>query len=254
MPDHSPTLLALEKILKQASAMALEARESMSREMKKDGSIVTSVDKAVETYLRPVLQDLIPGSTVWGEEFGQEKESEAGLWLIDPIDGTSNFAFGGPIWAVSIAFIKGEDILYAAVSVPVLGEYYLAEKGKGAYLNGERLPPIPAGPVRPEELVSYQESFIRRWPNVKVPGKMRLSGAAVYEGVATATQRLRGMIGFREMLYDIAAVLLIGQELGAEIRYANGQPMPLTPLKDGKRIDHPWLMFPKDSDFVIPEA
>src|SRR5206468_233789 len=146
-----------------------------------------------------VLPDFVPGSTIWGEEFGFEPEGPGGLWLIDPIDGTSNFRFGSPLWGVSIALAVGEHIEMGAIYLPDLDELYMAERGHGAFLNEAPMKPIPPGAIRPEELVTYGDWILRNYLDAELPGKMRLSGAVVIDGAFTASQRFRGLIGLREM-------------------------------------------------------
>jgi fructose-1,6-bisphosphatase/inositol monophosphatase family enzyme len=80
---------------------------------------------------------------------------------------------------------------------------------------------------------------------------MRISGAFVVDGTFTATQRFRGMVGMSERLYDIAASVLINQEVGAEIRYTDGDAFLIADLKRDAKIDRPWMMFPSASGFYL---
>ena len=64
-------------------------------------------------------------------------------------------------------------------------------------------------------------------------------------------QRLRGLVGLSEKLYDIAACVLMGQELGADVRYADGRPFDVGALKADRKIAAPWVIFPRDSGFVL---
>jgi myo-inositol-1(or 4)-monophosphatase len=246
----SPLLTSLGDLTRRAGLLAQDERESLSRELKPDGSIVTTADRAVETFLRKELPCLIDGTGVWGEEFGFEEEGPEGLWVVDPIDGTSNFAFGSPLWGVSVGLIRGEQIDLGAIYLPDLDELYLAESGHGVFRNGLCLPPIKPGPILDEELVSYGDSLIREFPKVRFPGRMRCSGAFVVDGTFVASQRYRGLVGNRERLYDIAPCVLMGQELGAEVRYADGSPMSISALLNS-RIQRPWLIFPSATGFKI---
>jgi len=246
----SPLLAKLADLSERCGALAQEIRgDAIRRELKGDGTIVTAADRNVEILLREELPKLVPGTTVWGEEFGYEEEGENGLWVVDPVDGTSNFSFGSQLWGVSIGLVRGSDAVLGAVRLPDLGETFVAEMGGGAYLNGRQLSPIPAGPVRPEELVSYSDRFLRLQPAVDLPGRMRLTGAFVVEGTYVACQRYRGLLGLNESLYDIAACLVMATELGAEIRYADGEPFDVAALKTPVRIERPWIIFPRESGF-----
>jgi myo-inositol-1(or 4)-monophosphatase len=152
---------------------------------------------------------------------------------------------------VSVALVKGDEILLGAVALPDLSETYLAEKGEGAFRNGASLPPIPPGPIRPEELVSFSDGFARKHPKAHLPGKMRLAGAFVIDGTFTVSQRYRGLLGHKERLYDIGACVLMGQELGADIRYTDGTPFSIEEITKPEQIGRPWMIFPRDSGFYL---
>lgn len=252
MPYPSPLLASLGSIVQEAGALAVQMRRSgFEREIKPDGSIVTPADRAVEEFLRKELPDLFPDTNVWGEELGFETEGDGGLWLVDPIDGTTNYAFGSPLWGVSVALLRNGQLELAALALPDLHETYLAERGRGAFCNGQALPMIPEGPIRDEEVMSRNESLVRDFSHVKWPGKSRNTGAFVIEGAFTIRQRYRGLVGYTEKLYDVAAIMLFGLETQAEIRYADGGAMVLSDLVNDEKINRPWVLFPANSGFTI---
>jgi fructose-1,6-bisphosphatase/inositol monophosphatase family enzyme len=253
VPDTA-FLTELGALAFQAGQIAQTARFELERELKPDGSIVTNGDRTVEEFLRPKLVDLQPGSTVWGEEFGFSEEGEGGLWVVDPIDGTSNYAYGSPLWGVSVGLLQGEEILAGAIMLPDLEELYLALPGAGASLNGRRLEPLPPGRVQKQELVSYSDTLLRTFPGRRWPGKMRCSGAFVVDACFAFRQRFRGMIGIREKLYDMAPAVLMGRELGADVRYADGRPLLIEALKADEKIEHPWIIFPAESGFLLEDV
>ncbi len=230
-----------------AQAMRDAGFQSVSKE---DGTLVTPADPAVERFFRERLPALTPGAAIWGEELGYETMREEGLWALDPIDGTGNYAYGSPIWGISAAYLGPEGVRLGAIFLPDLGEMYLARRGERPTCNGRPLEPIPAGKVHDKQLVSYSDSLLRRYPDTVWPGNMRCAWAFVVDATFVARQRFRGLIGHREMLYDVAAALLICQELGAEIRYCDGSPMPLADLLAGGRIARPWMIFPAGNEFV----
>jgi len=250
---HSDRLQELARIMDRAAEIALLARQDLQMDLKKDISIVTNADRAVETYLREALIQSWPGTSFWGEEFGRDSISNQGYWLIDPIDGTSNFAFGSPLWGISVALTMGTEIHLGAVWLPDLRERYFAEIGQGAHKDGQALPAIPPGPVKAHELVSYCDTVIQRYPGQSLPGKMRCAGAFVVDGAFTATQRYRGMIGRNERFYDAAASMLLCQELGADIRNADGTPLDMDALLGGEPFRKAWVMFPQESGFLLRE-
>ncbi|HPT94470.1 MAG TPA: inositol monophosphatase family protein [Microbacteriaceae bacterium] len=117
--------------------------------------IVTHADREVELLIRGLLADARPNDGFLGEESGAEKGTSGVTWVVDPIDGTVNYAYGIPAYAVSIAAVEGEPDpqtwagLGAAVFNPAVGELFTATRGGGAWLGEERLrvndEPSPAG-------------------------------------------------------------------------------------------------------------
>lgn len=231
--------------------MACKARRELRPELKADGSIVTNGDRAVEEFLRGELTGLMPGSTVWGEELGYAEEGAGGLWVVDPIDGTSNFAYGSPLWGVSVGFLKGDKIEVGAIVLPDLGETYLGARGGGATCNGKALEPIPPAPIRREELVSFNDSVIKKYGIAALPFKQRCSGAVVIDAAFVAQQRFRGFIGIRESLYDFAPAMLMGWELGADVRMADGRPIDIPALKGQVKMVDAWVIFPSGTEFRL---
>lgn len=237
----------LAAITADAGRLGRLARGRMVKELKPDGSVVTNGDREVETFLRLRLPSLHE-APIWGEEFGYEAPSVEGQWLLDPIDGTSNYALGSPLWGVSVALAQEGKIVAGCVVLPDLEEVFVAGLGAGVMFNDRPLDKIPSGAVQRHDLVGYCESVSRL--GLHVPGRQRCTGAFVVEGTWVMTQRFRGMLGVRERLYDVAACILMGQELGADVRYADGSDLDVPALQADVRIDKPWAIFPANSGFL----
>lgn len=235
--------------MREAGRIAIRERAAIKKELKPDGSLVTSADRAIETFLSDTLTKLIPGTAVFGEEFGRSGTDLNGTWFIDPIDGTTNYSHGGPQWGSAIALLRGADIALGAVYLPDAGEAWVSAPGSGVMVNGRRLPPIPPGPIAKHDTVCYSESVSRL--QMPIPGKMRCSGAFVTEAAAVCKQWSRGMVCIRESLYDVAACILFASELGAEIRYLDGRPLDIENRLNGERFESPWLIFPANSGFFV---
>lgn len=240
-------LAELGRLAAEAGALAQAERTRLTPELKPDGSIVTNGDRAVETWLRERLPAFVADTTVWGEEFGFAEAGSGGRWLVDPIDGTSNYSYGSPLWGVSIALEVGGRLTLGAVALPDLGELYLAEDGAGAFLNGEPLALVAPGPIRPEHLTSFNEHVAARLRDV--PGKQRLSGAFVVEGTFTVRGRYRALVAMREKLYDVAACVVMARECGMDVRYIDGTPFEERALLKDEKIGRPWGILPMGSGF-----
>ncbi len=249
MGEWAALLPEIERVAREAGSLAQRERSRLEIDLKPDGSVVTNADLRVEEYLRKELPKAVPGTNVWGEEFGHSEEGQGGLWAVDPVDGTTNFAFGSPLWGVTVALIFQAEAVAGCVCLPDLGEVYAASVGCGASGNGEPLAPIAPGPIKPHNLFSCSETVLSSSPGVRWPGKWRCAGSFVVDAMFVATQRYRGMAGMREKLYDAAASIVINRELGADIRYADGRELRVADLLADRKIESPWLIFPRDSGF-----
>jgi histidinol-phosphatase len=132
----TPDLLLALELADAADAMALRAFGSDLRiEQKPDLTPVTEADRAVENELRRLLADARPEDALLGEEEGESGEGPR-RWLVDPIDGTRNFARGIPVWATLIGLEETGTARLGVVSAPALGRRWWAERGSGAFANG----------------------------------------------------------------------------------------------------------------------
>jgi|SRR5579885_2763721 len=251
MSVESDLIDELSAIARRAGKIAQDSRLTLERELKGDGSIVSSGDRNVEEFLRPKLEALVPSTGVYGEEFGNDGAGENGLWAVDPIDGTSNYVYGSPLWGVSIALVQQEEIVAGVVFLPDLDEMYAAYKGRGASCNCKRLPLIPHGKIGPTELMSYNDNLLRAYPGQVWPGKMRCSGAFVIDATWVAQQRFRGLIGIRGKLYDVAASVLINQEVDAEVAYIDGTQFNVGELMSDVTIPKPHTFLPKGAGPIL---
>ena len=138
---HPDLELALELAdVADAIALARYRAADLSVSTKPDTTYVTEADKAVEAALRDVLAGERPGHAVLGEEEGASGAEDADWrWIIDPIDGTSNYVRGVPIWATLIGLQHGDDIVVGVVSAPAMGHRWWASRGDGAFRDGEPL-------------------------------------------------------------------------------------------------------------------
>jgi myo-inositol-1(or 4)-monophosphatase len=101
---------------------------------------VSIADEEAERTTRTVLSKARPGYGFIGEEggvFGGDDASQA--WIVDPLDGTTNFLFGSPLWGVNVALARDGEVVAGVTYLPMLHELYVAEQGEGSYLNGKRI-------------------------------------------------------------------------------------------------------------------
>jgi histidinol-phosphatase len=138
MSSHLDVALELADIA-DAITLARFRAPDLRVDTKPDHTPVTDADRATEQALRDALQRLRPEQAIVGEEFGGDGQSEW-RWILDPIDGTINYANGVPVWATLIALMRGERAVCGVVSAPALQRRWWAATGQGAFTDsGERI-------------------------------------------------------------------------------------------------------------------
>src|SRR5271154_887994 len=145
-----PDLARVEAAIREVAAAEIMPRfrnlASGDMHEKQPGQLVTITDTEAELRLTPMLRDLLPGSVVVGEEGVAEDPSrlawvagETPVWLVDPVDGTQNFAEGKAVFATMVALLHQGRAVASWIFDPVTGRMATAEQGAGAYLDGARL-------------------------------------------------------------------------------------------------------------------
>jgi myo-inositol-1(or 4)-monophosphatase len=191
--------------------------------LKHASDFVTRVDRESESAILEVLKSAFPGHVFLSEEKGPEGGSGIYRWIIDPLDGTTNYIHGYPMFSVSIALEHGGGIVAGVVLDPLREELFTAEKGRGARLNGSPLrvsgPGSMAGclittgfPFRRKEMLDlYLEAFKRIF--LKVSG-IRRAGSAALDLAHLAAGRCDGFFELGLGPWDIAAGSLLVTEAG----------------------------------------
>ena len=184
---------------------------------------LTEADGAVEAFLAEQIGELFPEDGFQGEEGGELRPGQR-RWVVDPIDGTSNFARGGKRWCVSLGLIEGTTPLLGVLVAPALNEVYAARLGGGATLNGQT---IRAASTTQMSRAMIEVGWSPRRPNVEfqaicanvqASGAMLRSGGSGAMGLAdVASGRLDGYIEAHINLWDVAAALAILAEAGAVV-------------------------------------
>jgi myo-inositol-1(or 4)-monophosphatase len=208
--------------------------------LKPDRTVVTEADLAADRWIAAAIHARFPGEALVSEELQPIFQGTAeSAWVVDPLDGTTNFSLGLPVWGVSIARLAAGRPATAALYFPALGELYTAALGEGARLNGESIQVRPPEPDQPAAFFSCCSRTHRRY-EVKVRYKTRILGSASYTLCATA----RGMavLGFEATpkIWDIAAGwLLVGEAQGWVETLDGSSPFPLLPGFDYRLKNFP---------------
>lgn len=131
--------IAQEAARKAANVTMDYYTRKLTVSIKKDRTPVTDADHAAEKIIIDTIMRKFPDHAFYGEETGRTGESNEFMWLIDPIDGTKNFIAEIPLWGILIALMHKGEIIVGVSYLPILGEMLCAEKGEGAFVNGENI-------------------------------------------------------------------------------------------------------------------
>ncbi|MBM3715335.1 MAG: inositol monophosphatase [Actinobacteria bacterium] len=226
------------RIARDAGALAHRRRQegvTVAATKSAAADIVTAADREVEAYIRAELARERPGDGFFGEESGAE-EGETGItWVVDPIDGTVNYAYGIPAWAVSIAAVEGPPdtaswtALAGVVFNPVTGELFRASRGGGAWLGDQRLAVSEVGPAGgliatgfgydPATHAPALEQLSRVMP---IARDVRRIGAASLDLASVAAGRMDAYYERGTHPWDHAAGALLVAEAGGTLGGAPG--------------------------------
>ncbi len=238
--------------VREAAPIALEAgallREFYARgvetEYKTDVDLVTVADRTSEKLLLERLSAAFPDHGIFGEEGTRHRLDQEYRWYVDPLDGTTNFAHGFPVFCVSLGLehraagvAEGEDgeLVAAVLYDPMRDELFAAEKGKGAYLNGRAIHVSPTPGLGQALLATGFPSRSRHQnPNIHFYHEItmrshgvRRAGSAALDLAYVAAGRMDAYWEFRLNPWDTAAGALLVTEAGGTLTRFNGSPFRL---------------------------
>lgn len=227
----------VEAIAREAGALLMDYfRQRIGFEYKGDVDLVTEADRASEKLITGALRELWPNFGIVGEE-GTRTDVDADYrWLVDPLDGTTNFAHGYPVFCVSIALARKDGQLEAGFLYdPTRDEFFHAEHGQGAYLNGK--------PIQVSKTTTLAESILgtgfpshkrHKNPNIHFYHQLTLrshglrrAGSAALDLANVASGRYDGFWEFHLNAWDTAAGVLLVEEAGGTVTRFDGSPFRL---------------------------
>ena len=219
----------------RAAGTLLKESFGKAHRIEKKGEIdlVTEADLAAETTILEILGSHFPEDNILSEEAGDQDLASSRTWIVDPLDGTTNFAHGFPFFAVSIALETAGEIVLGVVYSPIMEEFFHARLGKGAYLNEKPIHVSSASELR-ESLVATGFPYdIRKRPTrifdrfqrmVRGSQGIRRAGAAAIDLCYVAAGRLDGYWEENLKPWDTAAGLLMVKEAGGTLTNFEGEP------------------------------
>lgn len=236
-PKHASSALELARELALSAGALLFEQAGGVRSVTSKGraNIVTDADFAAEALILPRLREEYPEWAIVSEEAGRSGGTSDYYWIIDPLDGTRNYAMGLPHYAVNIALAQGERVVLGVTYDPSRRELFWAERGRGAYLN-ER-------PLRIERAVSLEQSVLGTdmgysdslashdlallhtlWPGMQA---IRVMGSAALGMAYVACGRYDLYFHHSLSSWDIAPGVLLVEEAGGVLTDRKGSPLTL---------------------------
>jgi myo-inositol-1(or 4)-monophosphatase len=251
LPDHESFIPAMSEIAREAGALLMHYfHQHLKIEYKGDADLVTAADRASEALIRERILARWPGHDVLGEEQGLSDQGSDYRWYVDPLDGTTNFAHGYPVFCVSMGLehrgLKDQapeerssgqraSRVAAVIYDPTRDELFTAEKGRGARLNGESIHVSKTATLKESLLATGFPSHKRhKNPNIYFYHQITLhthgvrrAGSAALDLVNVASGRYDGFWEFNLNPWDTAAGVLIVEEAGGKVTRFDGSPFEL---------------------------
>jgi myo-inositol-1(or 4)-monophosphatase len=227
--------------LKAAAEAAREAgniqrdrlRDAFQIDFKGEKNLVTEVDRECEATIISILGSACPGCDILAEESGAISSGSSLRWIIDPLDGTTNYAHGFPWFAVSIALAHDGDIVLGVIFHPMMDEMFTAVRGEGAWMNGRRLSVSQRKPLAesllatgfPYDRTLSNENNFDNFISFQLAARaVRRAGAAALDLAYVAAGRLDGYWECKLQPWDMAAGKLLVQEAGGVVTNHHGRP------------------------------
>ncbi len=223
----------MASIAREAGALVLGYfRQKVKIEYKGDVDLVTVADRTSEKFIVERVRALWPDFNIMGEEGTRQESGSEYRWYIDPLDGTTNFAHGYPVFCVSMGLEHRGEMIAGVLYDPTRDELFAAEKGKGAYLNGERIRVSQTRTMAESLLATGFPSHKRhKNPNIHFYHEITLrshgvrrAGSAALDLANVACGRYDAFWEFNLNPWDTSAGVLLVQEAGGKVTRYDGSP------------------------------
>jgi myo-inositol-1(or 4)-monophosphatase len=236
MKQNKELVFAQEAARKAGRLILSQAGNRRILAFKSKIDFVTNVDKNSEKLITSMIRHRFPGHGIMAEE-GTNTENKENMWIIDPLDGTTNFTHGYPFFCVSIALVRNGVQSLGVVYDPIRKEMFHAVAGHGAYLNGKRIHASKAKELKDSLLTTgfyYERGEIMRKTLEKMGDFLtrnvhgvRRDGSAALDMCYVACGRIDGYWEYVLSPWDFAAASLIAMEAGAKVTSPSGAPLEM---------------------------
>jgi myo-inositol-1(or 4)-monophosphatase len=233
--ELSSLLFAAEQAVDRAASAMTRGRAHVRALIDKgDYGFATVVDVEIERLVRGFLREHAPEIPFLGEEGGGDELLSDELWILDPIDGTANYADSSPLCAISLALLRRGRPALAVVDAPLLGERFVAIEGAGAFLNGARIQVARTEVGDPlvalsdfafghKHLETNQLRFAVIEELVRRSMRLRIHGSVALDLAWLAAGRMSGTMALSNLPWDVSAGVLLVREAGGMVFDATGE-------------------------------
>jgi len=236
--DPRDILLFMDNVIRRAGEAVLSYFRGDFKVDRKDVGnslidIVTDADRVSEEIILAAIEKEFPDHDTLSEETPPDIRGSRWKWLVDPLDGTINFAHGFPFFCVSMALVQGDDLLAAMIYDPLRDECFSATRGAGAFLNGtpirvsaaDRLEKSVIATGFPYDRASSPDNNVAEFSRVvtRVQG-MRRAGSAAMDLAYVSCGRLDGFWELKLKPWDQGAGMLLVREAGGRVSNIHGEP------------------------------
>ena len=232
----------LYSLFELVSQRQLKDFGNISASNKSDGSLITSCDLWSDKTIVDGLSSIAPNEGVLSEEGGKLIPHSNAYWIVDPLDGTTNFAAGIPYWSISVArFVEGRP-QSSFLIIPTLNKKFVSIKGKGVWLNNKKID-VHQNNRKSDcvSLCSRSIKILQKNPNSIFPGKIRLLGVSSLNLTSVAMGQTFGAIESTPKIWDIAAAWLLLEELNCSIDWLETDPLNLVSGQDLSEVNFPLI-------------
>ena len=235
-------LSELDSLFELVSQRQLKDFGNISASNKSDGSLITNCDLWSDKTIVEGLASIAPGEGVLSEEGGKCIPYTKAYWVVDPLDGTTNFAAGIPYWSISIArFVDGKP-QSSFLIIPTLKKKFVSIKNKGVWLNNQKINPNKnTHQSECISLCSRSIKILQKKPTSVFPGKIRLLGVSSLNLTSVAMGQTFGAIESTPKIWDIAAAWLLLEELNCSIKWLETDPLNLVSGQDLSDVNFPLI-------------
>jgi myo-inositol-1(or 4)-monophosphatase len=231
----------LRSWVRDAGAIARQYFNHAEARRKADRSLVTDADVAIERSLVQRIAARYPTHGIIGEEQTRQGTDREYLWALDPLDGTSSFVAGLPMWGVSLGLLRDGLPYIGAIYLPMLDDCYWVGPSGVAYLNDIPLHVTPRRDWESESWLAVTSNTHRRF-TIDFIGKTRSLGCTAASFCYVARGSAIGAIVTRSAIWDIAAGIAILRAAGGDVVGLSGVPLDTTALLEGQLLPEPVLL------------